>query len=149
MSSFIAQLNSSQHTQVLPAGARVVRVMPNTPTAVQAGAAMVSGGSCVRPGDTDVVVKLMNSSGLCVEGAESLIDAVSAVSGSGPAYVSGHFVLFVGQLIHYAKEGIIANILILVAFCSSLKIPRIFPESGHVYTILCCVSNSKSLEFYV
>ena len=80
--------------KVLPPGARVVRVMPNTPTAVQEGAAMVSGGSCVRPGDTSVVVQLMNSSGLCVEGAESLIDAVSAVSGSGPAYVSFWFGIY-------------------------------------------------------
>jgi len=68
-------------------GFRVVRVMPNTPALVQAGAAALCGGRWATEADLQVAERLMGAVGLAVRVKESDIDAVTALSGSGPAYV--------------------------------------------------------------
>ena len=66
---------------------RIVRVMPNTPMMVGAGATAVSRGPRATDGDAEWTKKLFAAGGVVVEvPTESLIDAVIAVSGSGPAY---------------------------------------------------------------
>jgi len=72
--------------QQLPKGTRVIRVMPNTPSLVQAGASVLSCGSNARASDPLLVKKLLESVGMCEEGGENLLDAVTGLSGSGPAY---------------------------------------------------------------
>ena len=67
--------------------ARVVRVMPNTPCAVNAAASGVCKGSRATDDDVAVVVSLMERCGICEVIDEGLIDALVGVSGSGPAYV--------------------------------------------------------------
>jgi len=67
--------------------ARVVRVMPNTPCAVNAAASGVCKGSRATDDDLAVVVSLMERCGICEVIDERLIDALVGVSGSGPAYV--------------------------------------------------------------
>lgn len=62
--------------------------MPNTPALVQAGAAVLAPGSAILKGDNDLVAELLSSVGICEEGTEANLDAVTGVSGSGPAYVS-------------------------------------------------------------
>ena len=74
--------------QLLPSGTRVVRVMPNTPCLVQAGAAVVAPGTSADPRDSELVVELLRTVGICEQGSEKLLDAVTGLSGSGPAYVS-------------------------------------------------------------
>ncbi|MDG2122952.1 MAG: pyrroline-5-carboxylate reductase [Verrucomicrobiales bacterium] len=66
---------------------RVVRVMPNTPALVGEGAAAFSKGSLATHEDGNVVEALLGSVGLVKEVPEGLIDAVTGVSGSGPAYI--------------------------------------------------------------
>jgi len=70
----------------LPSGTRVIRVMPNTPALVQAGASVLTTGTAARRGDPELVKTLLQSVGLCEEGGENLMDAVTGLSGSGPAY---------------------------------------------------------------
>jgi pyrroline-5-carboxylate reductase len=66
--------------------ARVIRVMPNTPALVQAGAsAFCVGGHATRE-DAAVAQQLFASVGVAVETSEALLDAVTGLSGSGPAY---------------------------------------------------------------
>lgn len=77
--------------QVLPPEARVIRVMPNTPALVKEGAAALARGSKATSNDADVARKLFSSVGTCDEVAEYQMDAVTALSGSGPAYVSQLF----------------------------------------------------------
>lgn len=72
---------------LLPPGARVVRVMPNTPALVQAGATGIAPGSHATPQDLDLSERIFASVGATVTVDEPLIDAVTGVSGSGPAYV--------------------------------------------------------------
>ncbi len=71
----------------LPAGSRVVRAMPNTPATVQAGATAIAGGTHASEDDVRVARELFEAVGRVVVLDESLLDAVTGLSGSGPAYV--------------------------------------------------------------
>jgi pyrroline-5-carboxylate reductase len=66
---------------------RLVRVMPNTPLMAGKGMAGVALGPHARDGDEALTLKLFTAAGEAVVVDEKLIDAVTAVSGSGPAYV--------------------------------------------------------------
>jgi pyrroline-5-carboxylate reductase len=72
--------------QLLPKGTRVVRVMPNTPALVCAVAAGASAGTNCNAGDLDLVVKMFGAVGTAMAVDESKLDAVTGLSGSGPAY---------------------------------------------------------------
>jgi pyrroline-5-carboxylate reductase len=71
----------------LPEGARVVRVMPNSPALVGASAAGFALGKCASRLDGALTEKLFSSVGVAFQLKESLLDAVTGLSGSGPAYV--------------------------------------------------------------
>jgi pyrroline-5-carboxylate reductase len=72
----------------LPAGARIVRAMPNTPALVRAGATAFAANAVATPADRAVAQALFESVGFAWEAPdEGLLDAVTGVSGSGPAYV--------------------------------------------------------------
>jgi pyrroline-5-carboxylate reductase len=71
----------------LPAGTRLVRVMPNTPCLVGASAAAFTPGPAVTAEDRLTVQRLLTAVGTAVELPEHLLDAVTGLSGSGPAYV--------------------------------------------------------------
>lgn len=82
----IAKLNAA----ITDAGGRpmrIVRVMPNTPMMVGQGMAAIATGAGTLPGDDDLAMRIFSAGGKAVRVEESLIDAVTAVSGSGPAYV--------------------------------------------------------------
>lgn len=65
----------------------VVRVMPNTPALVGACAAGYAAAPTIRDGDPELVGKLFNAVGTAYPMPESLLDAVTGLSGSGPAFV--------------------------------------------------------------
>lgn len=71
----------------LPDGARVVRTMPNTPATVDAGATAIAPGTHATEEDLEVARQLFAAVGRVVTLDESLLDAVTGLSGSGPAYV--------------------------------------------------------------
>lgn len=68
-------------------GARVVRVMPNIPCVVGAGAAGFAGGAHANAADLEKVGAILNSFGVGMAVEEKYLDAVTGLSGSGPAYV--------------------------------------------------------------
>jgi pyrroline-5-carboxylate reductase len=70
-----------------PRSVRVARTMPNTPALVGKGAAAYCMGSRCVSGDEEVVRGLLGAVGLAVSVPERLMDAVTGLSGSGPAYV--------------------------------------------------------------
>lgn len=66
---------------------RIVRVMPNTPLQIGLGMAGVSLGATAQPGDEALTLKLFTAGGQAIVVPESKLDAITAVSGSGPAYL--------------------------------------------------------------
>ena len=71
----------------LAQGARVVRVMPNIPCVVGAGASCYAGGAHATAKDLENVALVLNSFGIALPVEEKYLDAVTGLSGSGPAYV--------------------------------------------------------------
>lgn len=100
---------------------RVVRVMPNTPCLVGEGMSAVCGGTYASRNDLDLVQSLLNSSGQAVLVQEQDMDAITAVSGSGPAYV---FLLVEAMLEAAVNVGLSANTarqLVLQTFKGSIS----------------------------
>ncbi|MEC7524623.1 MAG: pyrroline-5-carboxylate reductase [Myxococcota bacterium] len=71
----------------MPAGTRVVRTMPNTPALVDAGATAIAAGTHAAEDDVALVKRVFDSVGVTVVLDEYLLDAVTGLSGSGPAYI--------------------------------------------------------------
>ena len=70
----------------LPAGAQVIRTMPNTPAKLGRGVTALAPGSAATRESVDLVHSLLSNTGRVVEVPEGQLDAVGSVSGSGPAY---------------------------------------------------------------
>jgi len=71
----------------LGAGTRIIRAMPNTPSLVGAGACAISPGAHATAEDVERALTIFRSVGIATEVEESLLDAVTGLSGSGPAYI--------------------------------------------------------------
>ncbi|WP_328406638.1 pyrroline-5-carboxylate reductase [Nocardia sp. NBC_00403] len=84
--SLVAGVPTARLEAKLPAGFPVVRVMPNTPMLVGQGMSVLAPGRYARPEQLAEVADLLCAVGKVVTVAESQMDAVTAVSGSGPAY---------------------------------------------------------------
>jgi len=85
--SIAAGVTLAKLESALPAGARVIRVMPNTPALVGAGASAFALGKSATAADGELAKKLLSAVGVAFEVREPLLDAVTGLSGSGPAYV--------------------------------------------------------------
>lgn len=86
--SIAAGLSTERLEDALPDGARLVRVMPNTPLLVGAGASTVAAGAGASESDVELVRGLFACMGDAFIVDEGAMDAAGAVSGSGPAYVA-------------------------------------------------------------
>jgi len=71
----------------LRSGTRVVRAMPNTPALVDAGATAIARGEHAQESDLEDAKRIFDAVGVTVVLDETLLDAVTGLSGSGPAYV--------------------------------------------------------------
>ncbi|MFF9563997.1 pyrroline-5-carboxylate reductase [Leifsonia sp. NPDC014704] len=85
--SVAAGVTTETMETLLPDSVSVVRAMPNTPAVVGKAVTGISAGSRTDPEDLQVVRALFETVGEVVEVPESQLDALSTISGSGPAYV--------------------------------------------------------------
>lgn len=85
--SIAAGVTTEAMESVLGNGVPVVRVMPNTPSLVGEGAAAVAGGQYTTDDDLAWASEILGAVGQVVTVEEGLLDAVTGLSGSGPAYV--------------------------------------------------------------
>ena len=85
--SIMAGVRTGTIEEALESGTRVVRVMPNTPALVSMGATAICPGRKATTLDLDRVETIFSQTGLVVRIEEKQMDAVTGLSGSGPAYV--------------------------------------------------------------
>jgi pyrroline-5-carboxylate reductase len=85
--SIAAGVTLAKLENALPAGARAIRVMPNTPALVGESASAFALGKNATAADGELAKKLLSAVGIAFQVKEDLLDAVTGLSGSGPAYV--------------------------------------------------------------
>ncbi len=85
--SIAAGVDTETIEESLADGVRVVRAMPNTPALVGAGATAVSAGKHASAADLATARAMFDAVGITVELDESHLDAVTGLSGSGPAFI--------------------------------------------------------------
>ena len=85
--SLCAGLATSRIESEMPEGTAVVRVMPNTPAQVDEGMSAISAGAAATDQHLEHVTGLLSAVGKVVTVPEKYQDAVTAISGSGPAYL--------------------------------------------------------------
>lgn len=106
---------------------RVVRVMPNTPALVGMGAAGIAAGECATEADLELACTLLGAVGSAVVVKEEQIDAVTALSGSGPAYV---FYLLENMLEAAKQMGLEEHISRELALATVMGAAKLMQESG-------------------
>jgi pyrroline-5-carboxylate reductase len=84
--SVAAAVSIAQLEAALPTGQPVIRTMPNTPAKLGRGVVSVSPGTHCAPEQLQMVKEILKGAGTVVEVPEEQVDALSAISGSGPAY---------------------------------------------------------------
>ena len=117
----------------LGTGNPVVRVMPNTPTLVGKGMAAASLGAGVTDAQRDFVLGFLAATGKVIEVSEELQDAVTATSGSGPAY----FFAFVEAMVAGARElGLSEKDATTLTVQTIIGAAQLLEESGKSATTL-------------
>jgi len=106
---------------------RVVRVMPNTPALVLAGAAALCGGRHALPEDLEIARSLFDVLGKTVLVPESLMDAVTGLSASGPAYI---FVLIEALADGGVKMGLPREVALTLAAQTVYGSAKLLLETG-------------------
>ncbi len=86
--SIAAGITLKQIADSLGTDKRIIRVMPNTPCLVGASASAFAASASATPADVQNTQRLLDSVGRAVQVPEKLLDAVTGLSGSGPAFVA-------------------------------------------------------------
>jgi pyrroline-5-carboxylate reductase len=117
----------------LPPGTAVVRVMPNTPAQVDEGMAAISPGSHSTPADLAHVTEILSATGRVLTVPERYQDAVTAISGSGPAYLFFVVEAMIEAGVHLGLPRDTATELVVQTMLGSAKLLR---ETGEHPTVL-------------
>lgn len=108
-------------------GCPLVRVMPNTPALVGAGASALALGDDVSDEQAAAATALFEAVGLAVRVPETLLDAATGLSGSGPAYI---FVLIEALADAGVREGLPRDTALRLAAQTTLGAAKLVLESG-------------------
>jgi len=125
--SILAGVATATIEDLLGGQPRVVRAMPNTPALVDAGAAGICPGQYARPEDLDLARRLFETVGTVVQVEEAQMDAVTGLSGSGPAFV---YTVIEALAAGGVQEGLRLDIAHALAVQTVLGAARLVKETG-------------------
>lgn len=125
--SVVAGTHLASIASILGRHTRLVRVMPNTPAVVLGGAAALAMGTGASPQDMGTALRIFESVGLAVVVDEKLMDAVTGLSGSGPAYI---FTMIEAMADGGVKMGLPREIALKLAAQTTLGAARMVLETG-------------------
>jgi pyrroline-5-carboxylate reductase len=125
--SIAAGVTLSALESALDSGTAVVRAMPNTPALVGAGAAAIAPGSAAGEDDLAWAESILSAVGVVVRVGEGSLDAVTGLSGSGPAYV---FLVAEALIDAGVLNGLSRDVSVTLASQTLLGAGRLLAESG-------------------
>ena len=125
--SIAAGLSTEALERALPSGAPLVRVMPNMPLSIGAGASAACAGKAASRAQLEFVSELFGCLGRSVIVSESEMDVVCALSGSGPAYVAAMIEALRDAA---AGEGLESGLAEALALQTVLGTARLIDETG-------------------
>jgi pyrroline-5-carboxylate reductase len=125
--SIAAGVRLSALEAALAPGTPVVRAMPNTPALVGAGAAAIAGGARAGADDLDWAEAILGAVGTVVRVDEPALDAVTGLSGSGPAYV---FLVAAALIDAAARAGLSHEVSVALTTQTVLGAARLLAEGG-------------------
>lgn len=131
--SIAAGVSLQNIEQDLGEGFRIIRVMPNTPALVLAGASALSPNSLATREDVATAVQIFSAIGTCLEVDEKQLDAVTGLSGSGPGYVFAFIEAMVDGGVLAGLPRTVAEKLVLQTVFGSAKLAM---ESGEAAAVL-------------
>jgi len=119
--SIAAGIKTSDLENAVDSFIPVIRVMPNTPCLVGNGVCAISGGCRSLPKDVEWVRDILSSLGTALVLDEKYMDAVTAVSGSGPAYAYLVIEAMINAAVNIGLDAATARMLVLGTFQGSIK----------------------------
>ena len=125
--SIAAGVRTSAIEAGMPDGTAVVRSMPNTPALVGKGASAIAGGSAATAGDLEWAAGVLEAVGIVVTVDEADIDAVTGLSGSGPAYL---FRMAEAMRAAGVEQGLAADVADALTRQTLLGAATLLSESG-------------------
>jgi pyrroline-5-carboxylate reductase len=131
--SLAAGIDTAFMESRLPEGVAVVRVMPNTPAQVDEGMAAISPGSHSTQDHLDRVTEILSATGRVITVPERYQDAVTAISGTGPAYLFFVVEAMIEAGVHLGLPRSTATELVVQTMLGSAKLLR---ETGEHPTVL-------------
>jgi pyrroline-5-carboxylate reductase len=131
--SILAGIATATLEEYFDGSPRVVRVMPNTPALVGEGASALCRGRFATPDDLLTARDLFEAVGMVQEVSEAQMDAVTGLSGSGPAYV---FTVIEALADGGVQQGLQRDIALSLAAQTVLGAARLVRESGEHPAVL-------------
>jgi pyrroline-5-carboxylate reductase len=125
--SVAASVPTSMVEKLLAPGVPVLRAMPNTPCLVSAGMTAISKGKNARPEDVALATRLFEVVGRTIVVDEKHMDAVTALSASGPAYI---YIILESLAEAGVKVGLPRDIATLLAAQTTLGAAKVVLETG-------------------
>lgn len=131
--SIMAGVPISKLESWLPRGTAVLRAMPNLPAVLGSAASGLAGGGSVTEEDFDWAEAVLSAFGVVARVSESELDAVTGLSGSGPAYV---FLLAEAMIEAGVAEGLERGVSRLLVTNTVLGSARLLAETGDTAEVL-------------
>lgn len=115
----------------LPEGTPIVRVMPNTCALVHSSISALAGGSFASEENIKLTEKIFNAVGEVIRVEESLLDAVTALSGSGPAYVALFIEALIDAGLRCGLPRVIAEKLVFSTLEGTIKLAKLTQKNPY------------------